>query len=230
MRNYILQRLSLAVTVMAVAFFGAVYPAVGAEESGQQLVDQAESTFKNFQLDPKMSWMRDHLRDAKAVMIAPEVRRAGFVLGGSGGRAVLLARDPATGTWSGPAFYTLATASIGFQAGIDRSETVFLVMTEKGLNALLSNQLKLGADLSVAAGPVGKGTEKGMTTDVVAFSRSKGIYGGLNLDGTLVKVNSEWNNHYYDKMVTPPDILIRRTVSNPRSDRLLQQLAQTATR
>ena len=230
MRNHILQRLSLAVTVMAVAFFGAVYPASGAEESGQQLVEKAEATFKNFQLDPKMSWIRDHIRDAKAVMIAPEVRRAGFIVGGSGGRAVLLSRDPATGNWSGPAVYTLATASVGFQAGIDKSETVMLVMTDKGLNSLLGSQLKLGADLSVAAGPVGQGKEQGFTTDVVAFSRSKGAYGGLNLDGTLVKVNGDWNNHYYGKTVTPPDILVRRTVTNPNSERLLQQVAQTATR
>src|SRR6185295_7226143 len=188
MSNHILQRLSLGAAIMAVGLFGAVYPAFGASES-EELVEKAEATFKNFQLDPQMSWIREHLRDARAVMIAPEVRRAGFIVGGSGGRAVLVARDPATGSWSGPAFYTLATASIGFQAGIDRSETVMLVMTDKGLNALLSSQLKLGGDVSIAAGPVGKGGERGFTTDVVAFSRARGIYGGINLDGTLVNPN-----------------------------------------
>ena len=134
------------------------------------------------------------------------------------------------GQTSGPAFYTLATASIGFQAGIDRSETVLLVMTDKGLNSLLSNQLKLGADASIAAGPVGKGSERSITTDVVAFSRSKGIYGGVNLDGTAVTVNSEWNKDYYGKVATPPDILVRRTVTNPNADRLVRQVAQTAMR
>src|SRR5262245_35554785 len=212
MRNHILQRLSLAVTVMAVALFGAVWPAYGANES-EQLVEKAETTFDNFQKDPQMTWIREHLRDAKAVMIAPEVRRAGFVVGGSGGRAVLLARNLETGGWSGPAFYTLATASVGFQAGIDRSETVMLVMTDRGFNALLSNQFKLGGDVSIAAGPVGKGGERGITTDVVAFSRSRGIYGGINLDGTLVHPNHEWNSRYYAQTVTPPDILVRRSVT-----------------
>jgi lipid-binding SYLF domain-containing protein len=229
MRNHILQRLSLAAIVMAVAGFGAVYPAFGAGES-EQLVEKAEATFKNFQLDPQLTWIRDHLRDAKAVLIAPDVRKAGFVVGGSGGRGVLLARDPATGHSSGPAFYTLANASLGFQAGIEKSEVVMLVMTDKGLNSLLSSQLKFGADASIAAGPVGAGAEKSITTDVVAFSRSKGIYGGVNLDGTAVTVNQEWNNRYYHTTVTPPDILVRHSVTNPSADRLLQQIAQAATR
>jgi lipid-binding SYLF domain-containing protein len=229
MRNQMLQRLSLAGMVMAVAFFGAVHPAFGASEA-EQLVEKAEATFKNFQHDPQMTWIRDNIRNAKAVMIAPEVRRAGFVVGGSGGRAVLLARDPATGNWSGPAFYTLATASVGFQAGIDRSETVMLVMSDRALISLLSSQLKLGGDVSIAAGPVGKGGERSITTDVVAFSRSRGIYGGINLDGTLVTLNNEWNNQYYGQTVTPTDILVRRSVNNPKAARLQEQVAQPTTR
>ena len=229
MRNHTLHQLSLTAVVMAVAFFGAVCPAFGASES-EELVGKAEVTFKNFQHDPQMTWIRDNIRNAKAVMIAPEVRRAGFVIGGSGGRAVLLARDPATGKWSGPAFYTLATASVGFQAGIDRSETVMLVMSDKGLNSLLSSQFKLGGDVSIAAGPVGKGGERSITTDVVAFSRSKGVYGGINLDGTSVTVNDDWNNQYFGKPATPTDILVRRSVTNPKGEKLLEQIVQAGTR
>src|SRR5262245_51026300 len=154
MRNHILQRFSAAAMVVAAGFFGSAGPALGDANETAQLVQKAEATFKNFQHDPQMSWIRENLRNAKAVMLAPEVRRAGFIVGGSGGRGVLLARDPATGNWSAPAFYTLATASIGFQAGIDRSETVMLLMTDKALNAVLSTQLKLGGDVSIAAGPV----------------------------------------------------------------------------
>ncbi|TAK34484.1 MAG: hypothetical protein EPO30_12225, partial [Lysobacteraceae bacterium] len=152
----------------------------------------------------------------------------GFVIGGSGGRAVLLARDPDTGSFSGPAFYTIASASIGFQAGIEKSEVVMLVMTEKGLNSLLSSQLKLGGEASIAAGPVGIGAEKSITTDVVAFSRAKGIYGGVNLDGTAVTVNDEWNKRYYGKAVTPTDILVRRSVMNPNAEKLLEIIAQAS--
>jgi lipid-binding SYLF domain-containing protein len=229
MRNHILQQLALSAMVMTVALFGAVHPAFGASES-EQLVEKAEATFNNFQGDPQMRWIRDHIRDAKAVMIAPEVRKAGFVVGGSGARGVLLARDPATGNWSGPAFYTLANASLGFQAGIEKAETVMLVMTDRGLNSLLSSQFKLGADASIAAGPVGTGAEKTITADMVTFSRSKGIYGGINLDGTVVKVNHEWNNRYYGQAATPPDILVRHSVANPKAEKLLEQIAQAAAR
>lgn len=215
----------LLVSAITVSLLSAVYPAFAASEA-EELVTKAEATFKNFQNDPQMTWLRSHLSAAKAVMIAPEVRKAGFVVGGSGGRAVLLARDPNTGNWSGPAFYTIASASIGFQAGIDKSEVVMLIMSDKGLNSLLSTQLKLGADASISAGPVGAGAEKSITTDVVSFSRSKGIYGGVNLDGTAVTIHGEWNNMFYAKAATPVDILVRHTVTNSNAQKLQQQIAQ----
>src|SRR5438309_2668812 len=120
MRIYTLHHISLSLFAGALAVIGFVHPASAASDQ-EQLVSKAEATLKTFQNDPQMTWIRTHLKDAKAVMIAPEVRRAGFVLGGSGGRAVLIGRDPA-GKWSGPAFYTLASASVGFQAGVDKSE------------------------------------------------------------------------------------------------------------
>jgi len=228
MRNVIYQQFKLSVmAALALIAIAIVYPAFGAS-TPWELVSKAELTFKDFKGDPQMHWIRDHIRDAKAVIIAPEIRKAGFVIGGSGGRAVLLARDPDTGLFSGPAFYTIARASIGFQAGIEKSEVVMLVMTEKGLNRLLSSQFKLGGDASIAAGPVGMGAETSVTSDVVAFSRAKGIYGGVNLDGTAVTVNDEWNRQYYGKTVTPTDILVRRSVMNPDAEKLLQIIAQAS--
>src|SRR5579862_828230 len=187
MRNPILQQLSISLIAAAMALFALAGPASAASDP-EQLVKKAETAFQDFQNDPQMDWMRDHLRDAKAVIIAPEMRKAAFVVGGSGGRAVLFARDQATGNWSGPAFYTIANASLGLQAGIEKSEVVMLVMTDNGLTSLLKTQMKLGGDVSIAVGPVGSGAERSITTDVVTFSRSKGIYGGINLDGTIMKV------------------------------------------
>src|SRR4030095_656937 len=128
-------------------------------------------------------------------MIAPQIVKAGFIFGGSGGRAVLVARDGRT--WVGPAFYDLGTASVGFQAGVDVSEAIIVVMTEKGLNSLLSNSFKVGADASIAAGPVGASAASTVTADLIAFTRSKGVYGGLNLDGTVISPNGAWNDAYY---------------------------------
>jgi len=226
MANFNYQQLKVSVVAtLALLGIAVVNPASGAN-SPEELVTKAEVTFKNFQNDPKMKWIRDNIRDAKAVIIAPEILKAGFVVGGSGGRAVLLARDPASGKFTGPAFYEITSASIGFQAGIEKSEVVMLVMTDKALDRLLSSNLQLGGEASIAAGPVGIGAERRITTDVVTFSRAKGIYGGVNLDGTAVNVNHEWNKQYYGQTVTPTDILVRRSVTNPKAEKLLGIIAQ----
>jgi lipid-binding SYLF domain-containing protein len=190
------------------------------------LVANAQTTLGNFLRDPNQTWVQQNLDRAKAVLIAPNIVKAGFIFGGSGGRAVLVAKDGRT--WVGPAFYDLVTASVGFQAGIEVSEAVILVMTDKGFNSLLSTSFKIGGDASIAAGPVGAGAKSDITADFVAFTRAKGVYGGLNLDGTVVHANSAWNDAYYNgKDVLPPDILIRKTARSPKSTALLADLNKT---
>jgi SH3 domain-containing YSC84-like protein 1 len=215
---------ALAAAVLWVSFL----PVAQAQSDQQKLVNQAEATLNNFVRDPEMKWLQQNLHRAKAVLIAPEVVKAGFIFGGSGGRAVLLARDPKTGQWRGPVFYTMATASVGFQAGIAASENVTMVMTEKGVNTLLATSVKLGGDASVAAGPVGAGASGDVTTDFVAFARSKGVYGGLNLDGTVITANDDWNNAYYGKKVLAPDIIVRGAAHNKAADKLLADITKAA--
>jgi lipid-binding SYLF domain-containing protein len=202
-------------------------PAV-AEQDKDQLVTAAQSTFADFQRDPDMTWFRANVGRAKGVLIAPQIVKAGWIFGGSGGRAVLYARD-ATGRWAGPAFYNVVAASVGFQAGLSVSQTVTLVMTEKGLNSLLANSVKLGGDASIAAGPVGAGANSDVTTDFVAFSRSKGLYGGLNLEGSVISPADEWNSAYYGKNVLPPDILVRGDARNPQGEQLAADISRAAT-
>lgn len=227
MRNGLVKRFFmslLAAGAVSLAFANASFAA----NEPDQLVSKADSALRDFQNDPNMQWLRDNLPRAKAVLIAPEVRRAGFVVGGSGGRAVLLARDSNTGEWSDPAFYTIANASLGLQAGVDKSEVVMLVMTDNGLTSLLKTQAKLGGDLSIAVGPVGSGVRREITADIVSFSRARGIYGGLNLDGTLIKVSHERNQQYYGQKVSPTDILIRHTARNRNAELLKERLAAAA--
>jgi lipid-binding SYLF domain-containing protein len=199
-----------------------------AQTEQQELVNASEVTFNNFMRDPDMTWMQRHIGRAKGVLIAPQVVKAGWILGGSGGRAVLFARDNRTGNWAGPAFYNVGAASVGFQAGVSVSETVTLVMTEKGMNSLLATSVKLGGDASVAAGPVGAGANSDITSDFVAFSRSKGIYGGLNLEGSVIDVADNWNRTYYGMAVLPPDILMRATTHNDGAERLIAELRRAA--
>ena len=200
-------------------------PAAHAQTEQQKLVNRAQATLDNFLRDPQMTWLQRNLSRAKAVLIAPEVVKAGFIFGGSGGRAVLLARDPQSGKWRGPVFYTMATASVGFQAGVAASENITMVMTEKGVNTLLATSVKLGGDASVAAGPVGAGAAGDVTTDFVAFARSKGVYGGLNLDGTVITANDDWNKAYYGKPVLATDVIVRGTASSKQADRILRDIA-----
>lgn len=193
-----------------------------AQSDQQKLVDAADKTFSNFVRDPDMTWFHDNIGRAKGLLIAPTVAKAGFIFGGSGGRAVLIVRDGKTGKWAGPAFYTLATASVGFQAGVSVSEMINMVMSDKALNALLANSVKLGPDASIAAGPVGAGAKADVITDLVTFSRSKGVYGGVNLDGTVVAVSNDWNEAYYHKKpLLPPDILITMSTHAKGADKLL---------
>ena len=189
------------------------------------LVADARTTLNNFLRDPDQTWIQNNLDQAKGVLIAPQIVKAGFIFGGSGGRAVLVDKDGRV--WSGPAFYDLATASVGFQAGVEVSELVMIVMTEKGLNSLLSSSFKIGGDASIAAGPVGAGAKSTVTADLISFSRAKGVYGGVNLDGTVVHSNVRWNDAYYGKTnLLPPDILIRRTATSPKSAALLADVAK----
>lgn len=202
--------------------------AAQAQSEQQKLVDASDATLSNFMRDPEMKWLQQNIHRAKAVLISPEIVKAGFIIGGSGGRGVLVAREGGSGKWVGPAFYTLATASIGFQAGVAASEMITLVMTDKGMNSLLSNSFKFGADASVAAGPVGAGAKSDVVADLIAFSRSKGIYGGLNLDGTVVSTNDDWNSAFFGKKVLPPDILVRAKVTNKGADKLIAAVAKAA--
>jgi SH3 domain-containing YSC84-like protein 1 len=223
--NGLLKRM-MGVAMVAATAIGFTATSAMAQNEQQVLVNQADTTLTNFLRDPEMKWLQQNIGRAKAVMIAPEVVKAGFIVGGSGGRALVVAK--AGDKWVGPSFYTMATASVGFQAGVSASEVVTLVMTDKGLNSLLAANFKMGGDASVAAGPVGAGAKSDVAADLITFSRAKGVYAGLNLDGTLVNLSDEWNKAYFGKPVLPPDILIKANVHNKGADKLLANVAKAA--
>jgi len=212
---------ALAVSALVIA------PAASAQAAQRALVTAAALAFTSFLSDPDMSSLHKGLGQAKAVMIAPEITKASFIVGGSGGRAVVVARDPKSGKWVGPAFYTLATASVGIQAGVSVSEIVTLIMTDKGVNKLLSDSFSLGGDVGIAAGPVGAGSRSDFIADFVSFSRSQGVYVGVNLDGGVVTTADDWNRLYYGRPVHATDILVRMEVHNRQSSELLNLVANS---
>jgi lipid-binding SYLF domain-containing protein len=138
-----------------------------------------------------------------------------------------MVRDEKTGEWNGPAFYALGGASYGPQIGGEVSQTVFLVMTQRGISSFLSNSFKLGADVGVAVGPVGIGASAAtanLSADILSFSRSRGLYAGASLSGAVIAVRDIWNRAYYGKRTTTTDILIRREVFNPEARKLVEEL------
>lgn len=189
----------------------------------RDLVDKANLTAKAFAEDSKMSYLHENLPRAEGVLIIPALVKGAFIVGGSGGSGVLLAREE-NGQWSYPAFYTMGTGSIGFQIGGEVAEIVLMVMTKGGMDSLLASSFKLGTDASVAAGPVGVGG-KAQAADIIAFSRTKGAFAGVSLEGAVIKVRPEYNSAYYGKEVRTTDIFITKAVSNPHADELRNSLA-----
>ena len=163
------------------------------------------------------------LRRARAVLICPRLFRAGFFFGGQGGGCVLAARD-AAGSWSSPAFYTLGSGSFGLQAGIEDAELMLLIMNDRALNAILDSQFKFGADASLAVatigGSVGGATTAAVGADIVTFARSRGLYAGITLQGSLLSARSDWTRSYYGQEVGPRDIVVAMRVYNPGADPL----------
>ena len=213
-------------TILAAMLLVAAAPGAMAagEEDAQGIVDKARVAFGEFMRDDNYSWMRDHLKDAKGVLIYPQVLKAGYILGGSGGTGVLLSRDGKTGEWSNPAFYTMGSVSFGLQIGGESAEVVLLVMSQKGMDSLLTSNFKLGGDASVALGPVGGGAKADITTDFLSFSKSKGLYAGVNLDGSYVSVRDSLNKAYYGRDVSPVAIIVKQSVSNKGAVPLREEL------
>ena len=190
----------------------------------QGLVDKARITFTEFIGDNNYWWLRDHLNDAKGILVYPQVLKGGFILGGSGGTGVLVVKDEKTGGWGQPAFYTIGSVTFGLQIGGEASQIVVMAMSQKAIDSLLSSSFKFGGDVSVALGPVGGGAKENITADFISFAKSKGLYAGINLEGSVVNVRDSLNNAYYDKKVTPVDIIIKNEVSNDGSKELRETL------
>lgn len=188
-----------------------------------ELVDRSVAVYRGFLADADMVWFRNNVVNARGIFIVPQMLRGGFIVGGSGGRGVLLAQEPASGKWSSPAFYSMGSLSFGLQIGADASEIILLIMTDRGLKAMLSTDFKLGADVAVAAGPVGA-SAKAQTADILAFGRSQGLYGGVSLEGAAISPMDDWNQQYYGKPVQIFDILINLKWQNRQADGLRQLL------
>jgi lipid-binding SYLF domain-containing protein len=220
-------RTALLAIGFALIAIGFARPAAALSDQ-QEVIDKARITFDKLITSPEFAELPNYVKRAKAIMIFPELVKGGFIIGGEGGSGVLMVRDPAQG-WSFPAFYTLAAGSLGLQIGGQVSEVVLTVMSDKALDAVIDNQMKLGGDVSMAAGPLGKGMEASTTTnleaDVYSFAKTAGLFGGVSLEGAGILKRDSWNANYYGSGATPYAILIERRFTNPNAQSLRDALA-----
>ncbi|MEH6404366.1 MAG: lipid-binding SYLF domain-containing protein [Sneathiella sp.] len=198
-----------------------------ASSEQEQLVDKAKITVEALAAQSDMDQFRKLLAVSKGIVVFPQVLKAGFIIGGSGGTGVLLSRG-VDGSWSSPAFYTMGEASIGLQFGAEAKEMVLVIMTQKGLEAIIDNQVKLGGDLSAAVGPVGKNVGASSTTnmdvDVFSFAKNSGLFIGASVAGSVLDAKEDWLASYYGKAVKARDVVINRSVDKAQSDGLKSAL------
>ena len=226
-------RLTALLLVLALLLCGARPAAAEDAQDAIRLVERSRLAFEAFVADGQMGpALKSLLQNARGVLIYPQVLRGAFIFGASGGSGVLLAHDPQSNTWGGPAFYTIGQVSFGLQAGGDASEIVLVALTDRGLSALLSTSTKLGANAGVAAGPVGAGADAAtanLSADIISYSRAKGLYAGISVEGAVVASRGALNEAYYGKEVSPTDILIRRAVTNPQAAGLIEAVSKAVT-
>lgn len=203
-----------------------------AQTEQQTLVDRATLSVQEVMRENDPNAFVTLLKRSRAVMVCPRLFRAGFIIGGEGGGCVLVARDGG-GSWSSPAFFGLGSGSVGFQIGVSDSQVIMMILTDRGLNAVLNSQFKFGADAQVAIATVGAGVEGSTTAalgaDIVTWSLSRGLFAGAALEGSIMAARSEWNQAYYGREISPRQIVIGMEAHNPGADPLRQVLMQFGT-
>ncbi len=216
------RRLFLSLPAAAAAA-GLVKPAFALSEP-QQLVERSRIAFLDMITDDNYAEMREYVKRARALIIFPELLKAAFIIGGEGGSGVLVARG-ASG-WSDPAFYTMATGSLGLQIGGQAAELVTTLMSGRALDAIINNQFKVGGNIDVAVGTVGKGLTAATTFsgDAYSFAKTQGLYAGFSLEGAGILKRDSWNGEYYAAGAQPADIVVNRKYGNHNAQILVDAL------
>lgn len=200
-----------------------------ADAKRQSLVDSCLATARKILGGPDFPDAASQMVNARGVLIIPELVQGGFIFGAAGGRGVLLGRN-SPNNWSYPAFYMMGSGSLGLQIGGKVSEIVFIIRTEKGLQAIIDHKFKFGAEAGVTMVAVGIGLE-GATTgaggaDIVAFANSQGLFAGASLEGSYVDADNDWNALYYGGGATAKGVVLDRRYTNPGAEPLRQYLSK----
>jgi SH3 domain-containing YSC84-like protein 1 len=206
-----------------------------AQEKEDTRLKDSYTVMKEILGTPDKGIPRDLLNKSYCVVVYPSVKKAAFVVGGSYGRGVITCRtgEGYNGPWSPPAMFALEGASFGLQIGGEATDFVLLVMNDQGAQSVLSSKVKLGADASAAAGPVGRTTsaetDAVMKAEILSWSRAQGVFGGVSLEGSTMRSDDGANKDLYGKKLTAKEIVHGGTVQTPEGGKpLIELLTQTS--
>jgi lipid-binding SYLF domain-containing protein len=182
-------------------------------------INEAAAVLQELHHTPDKDVPEDLWQKASCVAVIPSMKKAAFIVGGEYGKGLISCRQG--GTWSAPSFLMLGKGSFGVQLGAESVDLMLLVMNEHGVNKLLEDKVALGAEASAAAGPVGRDTramtDAQLKAEILTYSRSQGLFAGLDLTGGVLKPDHDSNHDLYGPGVTPRDILVAKSVRAPRA-------------
>jgi lipid-binding SYLF domain-containing protein len=193
-----------AAALVSAALFAA--PARATDQT--DLIASANQTVNNLKTDPAFAQAARMLHTAKAVLIIPKLVKGGFIFGAEGGSGVLMKRSGRN--WSQPAFFTLGSASFGLQIGLQQAQLIFIIMSDRALAGIVHGETKIGAGAGLTVVTLSAGAEGATTThggDMVVWTSGTGAYGGLTLNGSIIKPRKDWNSEYYGGDIGIMDIL-----------------------
>ena len=180
----------------------------------RHIIDESAITVERVRQGQKTTETMDNfLRQSKGVLVIPNYYKASFILGGSYGDGVLLKRQSSS-AFGDPSFYRMTAGSIGLQAGMQSAEIVFMILTDKGLDAVLNDEFKIGANVGISVGSLGAGAEAATTTnigkDIVAYSLNAGLFAGGSFEGAVIKPRKDWNAAVYGVNNDDPRLIVER--------------------
>jgi SH3 domain-containing YSC84-like protein 1 len=217
----------LAITALAA---GSLLHAAIAPEA----LDTAAEMMTEIMSAPDKGIPQDLLEKAHCIVLVPGVKKGAFIFGGKYGKGFMLCRRSSGVGWSAPAAIRVEGGSFGFQIGVSETDVVMLVTNERGAEKLLSSKFTLGADASVAAGPVGRTssaeTDAQMHAEILTYSRSRGVFAGLSLQGATLRPDSDWNKELYGKAMSNRDIVMGNTKAPAAASKLLAVLNKYSSR
>ena len=210
---------TLSFSIVLTLFFTSTIWAQGPDGAKQRKVLRtAQLVLEEIRNSPDHKIPAKLISKAKAIIVFPTMVKAGFFVGARYGKGIASVRSQGTGEWGAPAFLYTAGGSFGFQFGAEAVDLILLVMTQRGLEGLLSEKFTLGGDIALAVGPVGRHAEASvdvfMQGEIYSYSRSKGIFGGVSVKGTIITSDVDANLAYYGKPLTAENILLSNQVGD----------------